>query len=63
MVQRDIALAEMTGASVHICHMARDVAPRRARRETHGPRLVRVAPHHFTLTDESLAAPRELRHY
>ena len=59
MVQRDIALAEMTGASVHICHMSAATSLRAVREgKQHGARVsCEVAPHHFTLTDESLATP------
>ena len=64
MVQRDIALAEMTGASVHICHMSAATSLRAVREgKQHGARVsCEVAPHHFTLTDESLADAGELRH-
>ena len=59
MVQRDIALAEMTGAAVHICHMSAATSLRAVREgKQHGARVTcEVAPHHFTLTDESLATP------
>ena len=59
MVQRDIALAEMTGAAVHICHMSAATSLRAVREgKQHGARVsCEVAPHHFTLTDESLATP------
>jgi dihydroorotase len=59
MVQRDIALAEMTGASVHICHMSAATSLRAVREgKQHGARVTcEVAPHHFTLTDESLSTP------
>ena len=59
MVQRDVALAEMTGASVHICHMSAATSLRAVREgKQHGARVsCEVAPHHFTLTDESLATP------
>ena len=59
MVQRDISLAEVSGARVHIAHMS-------ARGSLHAVRTGKaagvkvtceVAPHHFTLTDESLATP------
>jgi dihydroorotase len=58
-VQRDIALAEMTGASVHICHMSAATSLRAVREgKQHGARVsCEVAPHHFTLTDEALAVP------
>ena len=59
MVQRDIALAEMTGAAVHICHMSAATSLRAVREgKRHGARVTcEVAPHHFTLTDEALGAP------
>ena len=59
MVQRDIALAEMTGAAVHICHMSAATSLRAVREgKQHGARVTcEVAPHHFTLTDESLSTP------
>ncbi|HEV3215994.1 MAG TPA: dihydroorotase [Vicinamibacterales bacterium] len=59
MVQRDIALAEMTGAPVHICHMSAAESLRAVREgKRHAAKVTcEVAPHHFTLTDEALAAP------
>ncbi|HET9752840.1 MAG TPA: dihydroorotase, partial [Myxococcales bacterium] len=57
MVQRDILLAEMTGAHLHVAHVsaagsARAVREARAR----GVRVTAEAtPHHFTLTDEAVA--------
>ncbi len=59
MVQRDVALAELTGSAVHICHMSAATSLRAVREgKRHGIRVTcEVAPHHFTLTDESLAAP------
>ncbi len=59
MAQRDIALAEMTGGTVHICHMSAATSLRAVREgKQHGARVTcEVAPHHFTLTDESLATP------
>src|SRR5687767_3720704 len=59
MVQRDIALAEMTGGVVHICHMSASTSLRAVREgKEHGVRVTcEVAPHHFVLTDESLATP------
>ena len=59
MVARDVTLAGMTGGHVHIAHMsargsldAVRVGKDRAARVT-----CEVAPHHFTLTDESLERP------
>jgi len=59
MVQRDIALAELTGAPVHICHMSAAESLRAVREGKHQAVKVtcEVAPHHFTLTDEALSAP------
>jgi len=60
MVERDIALAELTGAPYHVCHMSarqslRAVRDAKARGMTNV--TCEVAPHHFVLTDEALAAP------
>jgi dihydroorotase len=59
MVARDVTLAGMTGGHVHIAHMsvrgsldAVRVGKGRGARVT-----CEVAPHHFTLTDESLERP------
>jgi dihydroorotase len=59
MVQRDVALAEMTGGAVHICHMSASTSLRAVREgKEHGVRVTcEVAPHHFVLTDESLVTP------
>jgi dihydroorotase len=57
MVERDVTLADLTGSAVHIAHMSARGSLRAVR--TGRDRDVRVtaevAPHHFTLTDESLA--------
>ncbi len=59
MVDRNIALAEMTGSAVHIAH----VSTRQALRSVWAARsrgvkvTCEVAPHHFTLTDERLVGP------
>ena len=60
MVERDIALAEMTGALYHVCHMSarqslRAVGAAKARGMTNV--TCEVAPHHFVLTDEALEKP------
>lgn len=60
MVERDIALAEMTGGPYHVCHMSarqslRAVRDAKARGTTNV--TCEVAPHHFVLTDESLEKP------
>ena len=56
MVERDISLAELTGAHVHICHMSARQSLRAVRAgKDRGIRVTcEVAPHHFTLTDEAL---------
>jgi dihydroorotase len=59
IVERDIALAEMTGSAVHIAHLS----TRQALRGVLAAKLrgiavtCEVAPHHFALTDERLAGP------
>ncbi len=58
MVARDVLLAELTGGRLHLCHLSTrgslDLV-RMARRK--GIRVTcEVTPHHFTLTDEDLAA-------
>ncbi len=60
MVERDIALAELTGGPYHVCHMSarqslRAVRDAKARGTTNV--TCEVAPHHFVLTDESLETP------
>jgi len=60
MVERDIALAELTGAPYHVCHMSarqslRAVRDAKARGTTNV--TCEVAPHHFVLTDEALENP------
>ncbi len=56
MVERDVSLAELTGAHVHICHMSARQSLRavRAGKERGVKVTCEVAPHHFTLTDEAL---------
>ena len=60
MVLRDAALAEMTGASVHIAHLsARQSLDAVRYGKSRGARVTcEVTPHHFVLTDEMLASPR-----
>ncbi len=58
MVARDVLLAELTGGRLHLCHVSTrgslDLV-RMARRK--GIEVTcEVTPHHFTLTDEDLAA-------
>src|SRR3954465_6218949 len=59
MVERDISLAELAGAHVHIAHMSARQSLRAARRgKAPGVRVTcEVAPHHFTLTDDALDGP------
>ena len=59
MVERDISLAELTGAHVHIAHMSAHQSLRavRAGKQRGVHVTCEVAPHHFTLTDESLDGP------
>jgi dihydroorotase len=59
IVDRDIALAEMTGRAVHIAHLSTRQALRSVRAaKARGIAVTcEVAPHHFVLTDERLTAP------
>ena len=59
MVERDISLAELAGAHVHIAHMSARQSLRAVRAgKDRGVRVTcEVSPHHFTLTDESLDGP------
>jgi dihydroorotase len=59
MVERDVSLAELTGARVHIAHMSARQSLRavRAGKERGVPVTCEVAPHHFTLTDDALNGP------
>lgn len=56
MVSRDITLAEITGARLHIMHVSTEGAVSSIRRARSRKVLVtaEVTPHHLTLTDESL---------
>jgi dihydroorotase len=56
MVERDIAMAELTGSRVHIAHMSARQSLRAVRAgKAHGVHVTcEVTPHHFTLTDEAL---------
>ncbi|HEV2762634.1 MAG TPA: dihydroorotase, partial [Pyrinomonadaceae bacterium] len=53
---RDCALAELTGARVHLAHVSTRGAIEAVRRaKEHGLQVTcEVTPHHFTLTDESV---------
>ena len=59
IVERDVSLAELTGAHVHVAHMSARQSLRAVRAgKDRGVRVTcEVAPHHFTLTDEALAGP------
>jgi dihydroorotase len=59
MVERDVSLAELTGAPVHIAHMSARQSIRAVRAgKERGVRVTcEVAPHHFTLTDAALDRP------
>jgi dihydroorotase len=56
MVARDIALAELTGARVHICHVSTAGAVRMVREaKQRGVRVTaETCPHYFLLTDEAV---------
>ena len=56
MIHRDIELARLTGAHVHIAHISTKEGVRAVRRaKAEGlPITCEVTPHHFTLTDESV---------
>lgn len=59
MAARDVLLAEMTGGHVHVAHMSAWTTLEAVRQGK--SRAVKVTcevtPHHFTLTDDQLAAP------
>lgn len=57
MVMRDIALAELTGARLHICHVscAESIAAIRAAKDRGARVTAETAPHYFTLTEEAVA--------
>lgn len=59
MVERDVSLAELTGAPVHIAHMSARQSIRAVRYgKERGVRVTcEVAPHHFMLSDEALDGP------
>jgi dihydroorotase len=59
MVERDVSLAELTNGHVHIAHMSAHQSLRAVRAgKDRGVKVTcEVAPHHFTLTDESLEGP------
>jgi dihydroorotase len=57
MVMRDLALARLTGAPIHFLHLSTAGSVELVRRaKADGIRVTaEAAPHHFTLTDESVA--------
>jgi len=57
--ERGILMAELTGSAFHVAHMSARASLRAVRKAKDvGIRVTcEVAPHHFTLTDESLASP------
>jgi dihydroorotase len=59
MVDRDVALAELTGGHVHVAHMSvrGSLASVRAGKARNVRVTCEVTPHHFVLTDDLLAAP------
>jgi dihydroorotase len=59
MAQRDISLARLTRGAVHIAHMsARQTLDAVRDGKSRAARVTcEVTPHHFVLTDETLAAP------
>ncbi len=59
MVERDALLSELTKASVHVAHMSARASLRAVRKAKEAGIQItcEVAPHHFTLTDDSLASP------
>lgn len=56
MVARDIALAELTGARLHIAHVSTKAAVRMIRNaKARGAKMTaETAPHYFTLTEEAV---------
>jgi dihydroorotase len=58
MVMRDIALAELTGGRLHVCHVscAESIAAIRAAKDRGARVTAETAPHYFTLTEEAVAA-------
>jgi dihydroorotase len=56
MVMRDIALCELTGASLHIAHVSTIESVRAIRdAKTRGVRVTaETAPHYFTLTEDAV---------
>lgn len=59
MVERDVSLAELTGAHIHVAHMSARQSLRAVRAgKERGVRVTcEVAPHHFVLSDDALSGP------
>ncbi len=59
MVERDIALSELTGGAFHVAHMSARQSLRAVRdAKQRGAHVTsEVTPHHFVLTDDSLEQP------
>ncbi len=57
MAMRDIALAELTGGRLHLCHVsaAATIELLRRAKERGVPVTAEAAPHHFTLIDEDVS--------
>ncbi len=57
MVSRDITVAELTGARLHICHVSTEGSVRliRAAKKRGVNVTAEATPHHFTLTDEAVS--------
>jgi dihydroorotase len=64
MVQRDLLLAELTGARLHVAHVSAQGSVRAIREaRARGVRVTaEAAPHHFTLTEEAVAGARPRSH-
>jgi dihydroorotase len=60
MVQRDLLLAELTGAHLHVAHVSAQGSVRAiGEAKARGVRVsAEAAPHHFTLTEEAVAGAR-----
>jgi dihydroorotase len=58
-VERGVLLSELTGSAFHVAHMSARQSLRAVRKgKESGVRVTcEIAPHHFTLTDESLGTP------
>ena len=58
-VERGVLLSELTGSAFHVAHMSARASMRAVRKGKEvGVRVTcEVAPHHFTLTDETLVRP------